>query len=391
MKGLALVLTRSLSTKLLSVPTHPLTPARQINGVRPELNAVKAWCKPAPSDSDGSQVDDLAIHSSKAEVKVLWTDYRDRGIDQDTMLWLECDATPLLRRKFNASTALPRDAFTREDVDKLTDFQLDFAFEHDLGEVSTSTSGQVPLNLFYMATDIDVAVHKPLPRVKISACLSPAFYEPGQMPLLRWLEWREHMRRIGTERVNWYGRDKEMARFVQAYNRLTDAQDIFRWAPPLGDQGDSVFNNPYHDQDAWYSDCVLANRQSSDYLSILDVDEYPMVDFDNTTHTPKEQWLSFLGSLPPDRGMWEMKRIPISNKRSHGKPNKNNLIQDELTCVNGLDERVKSFYRSNTVMTANQHKRTVRSQRQSISPDLSAQIESLEGASDLTDLSVDGV
>ena len=179
---------------------------------------------------------------------MLWTDYRDRGIDQDTILWIECDATPLLEyhlgRSGSGSGSAPDTApsddgvpaasalveYTQEQVAQLRDVQFDFAFEHDLGTVETSTSGKVPLVQWYTAMDVDVqlASASPLDRVSMTACLSPAFYDGDRMPVLRWLEWREHMRRLGTERVVWYGRMRSMGRFVDEYNRVSGMKDVFR-------------------------------------------------------------------------------------------------------------------------------------------------------------------
>lgn len=160
-------------------------------------------------------------------MKVLWTDYRDRGIDQDALLFVECDATPLLAHHFGLSSALPSSSsFTATDVLALNTVSYDFAFEHNLGEVETSTSGKVPLVQWYTAMDVQVQVSKPLERTEMTACLSPAFYD--KMPLLKWLEWREHMRRIGTERVAWYGREESMGRFVEEYNKLSGTKDVFR-------------------------------------------------------------------------------------------------------------------------------------------------------------------
>ena len=198
----------------------------QINGIRPELDAVSAWCKTstATSTKQSQEGDDVA--SVRAEVKLLWTDHHDRGIDQDVLLWIECDAGPLLRHRFGMSDALPA-TFTQEDIGSLDSVSLDFAFEHKIGNTETSTSGSVPLTLWYTAADVDVQLHKPEEKVKMAACLSPAFYD--SMPLLKWLEWREHMKRIGTERVNWYGRQMEMEQFVNAYNKLAGTKDIFRY------------------------------------------------------------------------------------------------------------------------------------------------------------------
>jgi hypothetical protein len=199
---------------------------RVIDGVRPELDAVQAWCKSAADIPIMPGEDTMSV---KAEVKVLWTEYRDRGINQDTLVWAECDATPLLRAHFEMSDALPS-SFTQEQASQLPSISLDFAFEHKLGsgaQLETSTSGPVnDFSLWYTATDIKTEIHKPLEKVEQTACLSPAFYD--EMPLLKWLEWREHMRRIGTERVAWYGRQPNLGTFVDAYNKLAGAKDVFR-------------------------------------------------------------------------------------------------------------------------------------------------------------------
>lgn len=86
-----------------------------------------------------------------------------------------------------------------------------------------------------------------------------------------------------------------------------------------------------------------------------------MVDFDDARGlSPAEQWLRFMQSLPEDRGMWEMTRVPMSRQVEDGPPAKAKLVQDQYSCVNGFDTRVKSFYKANTTMTVNQHKKTVR-------------------------------
>lgn len=217
----------------------------QNNGVRPEIDAVAAWCKTGPgsrvgrsSSAYGDENDEDSTNfqgptSVKGEVKVLWTDYRDRGVDQDTLVWIECDATPLFRAHHGLSDALPA-TFDAQQVAAMSSVTMDFAFEHKLGtgaDLETSTSGPIrdPLILWYTAADVRTDIHQPEVKVRQAACLSPAFYEEGEMPLLRWLEWREHMRRIGTERVNWYGRERGMGKFVDAYNRLAGTKDIFRW------------------------------------------------------------------------------------------------------------------------------------------------------------------
>lgn len=133
-----------------------------------------------------------------------------------------------------------------------------------------------------------------------------------------------------------------------------------RWAPPLGATYDPR-SNPYHDQDAYLTDCILSNQDSSDYLLVLDYDEFPMVNFDDELRTPAQQWLGFMENLPEDRGSLEMTRIAMSasGKGLSGGLKKDEMLQDQLDCVNGLDDKVKSFYRSKSVIAVNQHKKTV--------------------------------
>lgn len=134
---------------------------------------------------------------------------------------------------------------------------------------------------------------------------------------------------------------------------------IHRWAPPLGANA-NLRINPYHDQDAYLTDCILSNRDSSDYLFVLDYDEYPMVDFDHDTLSPAQQWLRYMEKLPDEAGSWEMSRIPMSSGKKMNRLDEDVLYQDQLDCVNGMDDKVKSFYKSKTVLAVNQHKKIVR-------------------------------
>ena len=88
-----------------------------------------------------------------------------------------------------------------------------------------------------------------------------------------------------------------------------------------------------------------------------------MPNFDDpSSRSLAQQWLEYLKSLPEDRGMWEMSRIPMSASLGAGKkPDKEELQQDQLNCVSGLDKKVKSFYKSKEVMVVNQHKKRVSS------------------------------
>jgi hypothetical protein len=78
-------------------------------------------------------------------VEFMWSHSGDRDVDQDGLLWVECDAVPPLMEHSTAPTG-PPPTFTREQVAQFTDVRLDFAFEHDFGFVETSTSAYRELN-----------------------------------------------------------------------------------------------------------------------------------------------------------------------------------------------------------------------------------------------------
>lgn len=123
---------------------------------------------------------------------------------------------------------------------------LDFSFVLDLGSVETTSSGPVHLNFQFQSSNLTMQLDEPKEYVTMAACLSPAFFDEveeegkgkgkkGSMPILRWIEWREHMRHLGVERVNWYGRHAGMREFVDAHNELRGTKDTFR----------SVFHSGY--------------------------------------------------------------------------------------------------------------------------------------------------
>lgn len=149
---------------------------------------------------------------------------------------------------------------------------------------------------------------------------------------------------------------------VTTYSSSRKLRDSTSFAPPLGPpRGSQIFlRNPYHDQDAWYTDCILANRLSSDFILVLDHDEYPMVNFNHPDkHSLSRQWDDFLHSLPATKGIYEISRVPMTRERMNGSPDPSRMFQDEYRCTHGYDRRVKSFYRSQSVLTVNQHKKRV--------------------------------
>ena len=81
------------------------------------------------------------------------------------------------------------------------------------------------------------------------------------------------------------------------------------------------------DQDAWYQDCVLRNAQSSDFILVLDTDEFPMVDW--RTDKPLEQFRTFMRNLHPSKGSIEFDRIGLARPSARGPPSKDELVQTQ--------------------------------------------------------------
>lgn len=220
--------------------------AQSHEGIRPNHKSITAYC--------GSSATNLNDSSGiPGDVNVVWTDPRDRGIGQDVMLLVECDAAPFLHEKrgtkihssgsisFESSApdalAAGLEGHTVPELDKremvahLQDsLSLAFSFDLNMGTVETSSSGPMKLNLQFKTPNLTMHIDESKEEhVKIAACLSPAFYGVGgEMPLLKWLEWREHMRYLGVDRVSWYGRHEGMKDFVDAYNQLRYMKDNFR-------------------------------------------------------------------------------------------------------------------------------------------------------------------
>lgn len=279
---------------------------------------------------------------------------------------LECDATDLIDATIMKNTARNEQQAsleaTEEEARMLRHIQIGFAFEHDFGTAETTYSGVRRLNFWYAAQDIDVYLTRPVSKAEQTVCLTPAFYKAGQMPIAKWVEWREHMRHLGTDRVAWYGRSAGMRTFVETYASLTGVKDTFRHAPPLGIVEDDL-DRPYHDQDAWYNDCYLANRLSSEYIFVMDIDEFPMVNYEDLVRTPRQQWSDFLKSMPEETGCWEIPRIAMAGQAAgQRKPTTvkeaSQLVQHQYDCVGQYEAQVKSFYRAKSVVTVNQHRVT---------------------------------
>lgn len=214
--------------------------------MRPDHKSISAFCRNSNTEERGETI------RIQADVDVVWTDIRDRGIGQDVMLLVECDISPFIRSKDPSSSSSELEQqvpevlggsfndkmeFSRVSAKLLQPLVLDFAFEHDLGTVETTSSGPRSLKLHFTATDLPIHLEEAMEHVSIAACLSPVFYEDSRendeisglrRHLIRWIEWREHMRKLGVERVNWYGRSEDMKDFVDVYNDVRGTKDIFR-------------------------------------------------------------------------------------------------------------------------------------------------------------------
>ncbi len=81
------------------------------------------------------------------------------------------------------------------------------------------------------------------------------------------------------------------------------------------------------DQDAWYQDCVFRNAQSSDFMLVLDTDEFPMVDW--RSEKPLDQFKTFMRNLKPHIGSIEFDRLALSRPSEIGPPKKDQMVQNQ--------------------------------------------------------------
>lgn len=81
----------------------------------------------------------------------------------------------------------------------------------------------------------------------------------------------------------------------------------------------------YTDQDAWYMDCIMKNAFSSDYILVIDTDEFPMVDW--RIENPLDQFKTFMRGVPASKGSIEFDRVGMARPFDQGKHSSNDLIQ----------------------------------------------------------------
>jgi hypothetical protein len=119
-------------------------------------------------------------------------------------------------------------------------------------------------------------------------------------------------RSLASCRVNWYGRDPTFQRFIDMYTEKRGGSDTFLLAPSLVEYPGHVMQpwEIYADQDAWYMDCILRNAFSSDFILIIDTDEFIMPDF--RLGNPWDQFKDFMRGIGKDKGTIEFDRIAMA-------------------------------------------------------------------------------
>lgn len=111
-----------------------------------------------------------------------------------------------------------------------------------------------------------------------------------------------------------------MKRFVDMYRDKQGSKDTFMLSPSLIEYPGYKMQDweIYADQDAWYMDCVLRNAFSSDFILIIDTDEFIMPDF--RLDRPFEQFKDFMRGLSRSKGTIEFDRIAMARPSERGEP-----------------------------------------------------------------------
>ena len=95
--------------------------------------------------------------------------------------------------------------------------------------------------------------------------------------------------------MNWYIRNDEVRGLLEAMKAHWNTHDIIRYAPTLKLKPGDPLDNPYDhytDQDVWYMECMYNNVYSSDWVFVIDTDEFLIPDF--RVEKPMDQLRDFL-------------------------------------------------------------------------------------------------
>lgn len=255
--------------------------------------------------------------------------------------------------------------------------EVSMAFTMDLGNLRVPTLPNYEQSITLRVGNADVPIQLTPPmeeKSEFAICLSPLTWSWEDIPLWQLIEWRLHYSKLGVERVNWYGRDPGLKRFVDLYKEKQDSKDTFKQVPSLIEYPGYEMHawEIYADQDAWYMDCMLRNAFSSDFILVIDTDEFVMPDF--RIDKPFDQFKEFMRGLGRDKGTIEFDRIAMARPSEKGEPDfYGELLQSQYDCYHRNDMKtIKTMYRAHSVLGVHQH-----SQRKMypMPPDVAAEIQ----------------
>jgi hypothetical protein len=200
---------------------------------------------------------------------------------------------------------------------------ISLAYVMDMGILTVPTLPEYEQPLLLRVGNMDVPIKLTPPmeeKSEFAVCLSPLTWTWEDIPLWQLIEWRMHYAKLGIERVNWYGRNAGMKRFVDLYKEQQGSKDTFMHVPSLVEYPGYKMKDweIYADQDAWYMDCILRNAFSSDFILVIDTDEFIMPDFN--LDKPFDQFKDFMRGLGKDKGTIEFDRIPMARPAERGEP-----------------------------------------------------------------------
>lgn len=260
--------------------------------------------------------------------------------------------------------------------------EVSLAYVMDMGILTTPTlpEYQQALLLRVGNTEVPIELTPPMKeKSEFAICLSPLTWSWEDIPLWQLIEWRMHYAKLGVERwvtprvmfhirhnkkltascrVNWYGRDLALKRFVDLYKEKQGSKDTFMLSPSLIEYPGYKMKDweIYADQDAWYMDCILRNAFSSDFILVIDTDEFIMPDF--KLDKPFDQFKDFMRGLGRDKGTIEFDRIAMARPSERRDPDfygeliqtQFEYVQDNFLVENKLNIR-PTFAAATTGMT----------------------------------------
>ena len=78
-------------------------------------------------------------------------------------------------------------------------------------------------------------------------------------------------------------------------------------------------------------ECIMRNALTSDFILVIDTDEYPMVDWSQPA--PLDGFKEFMRNIPATIGSISFERQDMVREASLGKPSKEDLFQTQFSRV----------------------------------------------------------